>query len=466
MSWNKQRISGVALSTAPEDYAMFEAIGLSEIEDANVLDMGCFDGFNTVLKFKPYENIASVVGVDPVEDALADARQRTDDARFSWEMGNCETYDGDDEQFDVVYFSHSFQHLADKRTSLDNVFRMLKPGGFVCIKTIDDHFKASYPDPQNVMRRLFALYDEYVLPNTPHTAHTDRYNGSKCYSLLHDAGFFNIAIRTTTTDTSGMTLDKRKALFERGTYFRRNVPACVEPSIAEEIKCLLQQWEELFEHDDYYYSSSTFLAIAQKPADGQAPARYFGPLFGGACEAASEKATQNGPETPCANASRIEAPASTPANPAAHDWTLAPMTESDLGHIMRIEVESFPDPWTPVAYAMELRYNENGTYVLARNAEGAVGGYVGWWISGPVATIANIAVDPNLRRSGVGKLLLDHACNRAKENACAVMQLQVRSANETARKFYAAIGFAEMGSSSSYYTNPDDDAIILAKPLE
>ena len=58
MSWNRQRIRSVAIDSATADYAAFEAIGLSEIPDASVLDVGCFDGFNTVLKFAPYGNIA------------------------------------------------------------------------------------------------------------------------------------------------------------------------------------------------------------------------------------------------------------------------------------------------------------------------------------------------------------------------------------------------------------------------
>jgi len=45
------------------------------------------------------------------------------------------------------------------------------------------------------------------------------------------------------------------------------------------------------------------------------------------------------------------------------------------------------------------------------------------------------------------------------------MQLQVRAANATARAFYAANGFSQMAVTHAYYANPDDDAIILARPL-
>ncbi len=451
MSWNRDRIDGVAIASAPEDYAAFEAIGLSEISDAAVLDMGCFDGFNTVLKFAPYANIQRIVGVDPSSDALEIAATATDDARFEWKQSDCETYEGPESAFDVVYFSHVFQHLADKEAGLRNVYRLLKPGGYIVIKTIDDSNKMSYPDPENVMKRLFALYEKHTLPFTPHTSHTDRNNGSKCYTLLKHAGFENIAIRTTLADTSGKSLEERRALFERCTYFRKRIPEGTDPAVAAEIKSLLSAWEAMFERDDYYYASTTFIVIAEKPDHDNPAKTYHGPLFGKS-------------ENPFAKQSRNDGQsASEGANEAA--WKLATMTENDLGQVMRIELRSFPDPWTPVAYAMELRYNASGSYLVAKNASGTIGGYVGWWEANQVATIANIAVDPDIRRSGIGRLLLDAACNAAASRGCAIMQLQVRAQNDTARSFYAAMGFVEHSITHDYYTNPDDDAVILYKPL-
>ena len=455
MSWNRERINGVAIASAPEDYAAFEAIGLSEIPDARVLDMGCFDGFNTVLKFAPYSNICEIVGVDPSEQALAYAASSTDDERFCWICADCESFDGAENSFDVVYFSHVFQHLQDKEAGLANVMRLLKPGGYVIIKTVDDSNKMSYPDPDNVMTRLFALYEQYTLPNTEHTRYTDRNNGSKCYTLLKHAGFTNIAIRTTLADTAGKSLEERRALYERCTYFRKRIPEGCDPDVAKEIKSLLAAWEQLFERDDYYYASTTFIVIAQKPDEGGTAKSYHGPLFGAAIHPLG---------LPKETLQADEAIGSGEAQ-ARPVWGIVPMVEADLGQVMAIELKSFPDPWTPVAYAMELRYDSQGTYVAAKNESGAIGGYVGWWQAEDTATIANIAVDPNVRRCGIGRLLLDYACQKAKANGCAIMQLQVRAQNDVARRFYTAMGFEELSISHGYYTNPDDDAVILARPL-
>ena len=58
MHWGRKEIDKVAVESATTDYEAFEAIGLEAIENAAILDMGCFDGFNTVLKFAPYDTLA------------------------------------------------------------------------------------------------------------------------------------------------------------------------------------------------------------------------------------------------------------------------------------------------------------------------------------------------------------------------------------------------------------------------
>ena len=179
MAWGKGQIVKQALRTAPEDYAAFEAVNLAGRDGVRVLDVGCFDGFNTYLKFAPYAGVARVVGVDPLPEAVAEAAARTaGDARFSFACSTFEDYEPEaGERFDLVYFSHVLQHLPDPQAALSKACRLLVPGGFVVVKTTDDAAKLSYPDPEQVMRRLFDLYERHVLPNTPHTACTDRCYG-------------------------------------------------------------------------------------------------------------------------------------------------------------------------------------------------------------------------------------------------------------------------------------------------
>lgn len=432
MAWNREQIDQVALSSAGADYAAFERIGLSEMEGARVLDVGCFDGFNTLLKFAPYQGVRQVVGIDPSGEAIALACAATSDERFLWRQCSFEDFDPDDDLFDMVYLAHTFQHLPDKAAAAAKAFACLKPGGFVVIKTVDDSLKASWPDPDGIMRQVMAFYEDRVRATKPHTRHTDRNNGAKCYGLLCDAGFEGVSIDVRHATTAGLGRDERLAFFERMTYFRKPSPEDAEA--VQRMGELLAQWRELFLQDGYFFDSPTFMVVGRKPGAA-------GTSGDASCALRDEALVER------------------------DGFTLAPMTEADLGQVMRIEVRSFPDPWAPVAYAMELRHNHDASYWVARDASGAVCGYVGWWEAPDAATIAQVAVDPALRRQGVGKLLVEHACSRAAAHGKPAMRLCVRAANATARAFYVTLGFAEAGMAQGYYTNPADDGVLMTKPL-
>ena len=378
MAWGKGQIAKQALRTAPEDYAAFEAVSLAGRDGVRVLDVVCFDGFNTYLKFAPYAGVARVVGVDPLPEAVAEAAARAaGDARFSFVCSLFEDYEPEaGERFDLVYFSHVLQHLPDAQAALAKACRLLAPGGFVVVKTTDDAAKLSYPDPEQVMRRLFGLYERHVLPNTPHTACTDRYNGEKCYTLMRRAGLGNVTVRQFAADTCGKSREERRALFERCVYFRRNVPACVDGSVADEIRALADAWGALFDQDDYYFVTQSFVVIGQKPQEGAPPWKYAGPAFGSAPEALPKMHDAQAEALPCDGPPL--APAEASARPPAPAVAVRPLAEQDLGAVMAIEIASFRDPWTPLAFALDLRHNPCAHYTAAFTESG-LAGYLGWW---------------------------------------------------------------------------------------
>lgn len=446
MGWGKRQINLQATRTAAEDYAAFEAIGLSEMEDARVLDVGCFDGCNTLLKFSPYSNISEVVGIDPCAEKIAEADKRAADERFKFEISSFEDYESP-ELFDLVYFSHVMQHLEDPLAACEKAHRLLKPGGWIVVKTVDDSLKLSFPDPENAMRRLFSLYERYVLPETEHTRFTDRYYGQKGHAHLRQAGFEDVQVRLFSSDTVGKTREERRALFERCVYFRRNVPNSVDAAIADRVAELVRKWGALFDSDDYYFLSQSVVFFGRKPC-GEAFPRSDD-LSSEVSEGLSGDLSEKGVSAVC----------------KAGGLRIRPMTESDLGAVMAIEVDSFPAPWTPVAFAMDLRHNPASRYRVAVAEDGRIVGYVGWWLAAGNATVMRIASDGRIRRSGVGGVLLEQACAEAARSGASVMQLEVRFSNEAARAFYGKHGFEEAGLISDYYSWPDEDAVVLLRAL-
>lgn len=78
-----------------------------------------------------------------------------------------------------------------------------------------------------------------------------------------------------------------------------------------------------------------------------------------------------------------------------------------------------------------------------------------------------IAVRPSEQRRGVGKLLLDHFVDRAREEQVRRVHLEVRDGNP-AISMYRASGFYPVGRRRNYYHAADGkryDAITLASEL-
>lgn len=80
--------------------------------------------------------------------------------------------------------------------------------------------------------------------------------------------------------------------------------------------------------------------------------------------------------------------------------------------------------------------------------------------------ILNFAVRADARRKGTGDQLLQSALIWAASFSAEQVILEVRSANETALRFYERHKFHIAGRRRNYYSSPDDDALLLTLRLD
>lgn len=144
------------------------------------------------------------------------------------------------------------------------------------------------------------------------------------------------------------------------------------------------------------------------------------------------------------------------------DIKLEPMTLKDLDRVLQIESRSYQHPWSRRAFVSEVTDNDYAYYYVARLGDVIVG-YVGMWIILEEAHITNIAVDPDYRRLGIGRYMLETMFDRAREHGATRMTLEVRVSNVTAQNLYKKLGFAERGIRKGYYTDTHEDAIVMWK---
>jgi ribosomal-protein-alanine N-acetyltransferase len=139
------------------------------------------------------------------------------------------------------------------------------------------------------------------------------------------------------------------------------------------------------------------------------------------------------------------------------------MTVADLAEVQAIERASFTTPWPPHAYKSELETNRLASYLVAR-ADGHVVGYGGVWLMVDEAHITTFAVHPAWRRRGIGDRLLLELLDVALERGAREVTLEVRLSNLAARRLYEKFGFRPVGLRPRYYTDDNEDALIMTTP--
>ncbi|WP_276353899.1 ribosomal protein S18-alanine N-acetyltransferase [Cohnella caldifontis] len=141
------------------------------------------------------------------------------------------------------------------------------------------------------------------------------------------------------------------------------------------------------------------------------------------------------------------------------------MTLGDIGTIVRIERESFTAPWSEEAFRTELTQNHFARYMVMER-DGAILGYGGMWLIVDEAHVTNIAVREPYRGQGLGERLLREMMRTAVWFGAKRMTLEVRVTNDRAQSLYRKLGFYESGVRPNYYSDNQEDALIMWAELE
>ncbi len=139
------------------------------------------------------------------------------------------------------------------------------------------------------------------------------------------------------------------------------------------------------------------------------------------------------------------------------------MHTDDLAAVLAIERASFATPWSERTFRGLLR-RSNARLAVVED-EGGILGYAVAWFAGGQAELGDLAVRPESRRRGVGRLLLEAMLAAAAQEGIEVMFLEVRESNLAARALYEEAGFVEVDRRLRYYADPTEDALVLRRPI-
>ena len=171
----------------------------------------------------------------------------------------------------------------------------------------------------------------------------------------------------------------------------------------------------------------------------------------------------------------------------ASEWPYVtePMRVEDIPTVAVIERMVYSRPWPMEAYRYEIIENSRSHYIVARLKGGhtprspqgfraalrraiagpevdeTLLGYGGLWLMVDEAHVSTLAVHAKWQGRGIGEMLLTSLVAKAAEMKAAYITLEVRVSNTRAQNLYKKYGFRENGIRRRYYSDNDEDALIM-----
>lgn len=140
---------------------------------------------------------------------------------------------------------------------------------------------------------------------------------------------------------------------------------------------------------------------------------------------------------------------------------LTQMHHEHIEQVANLEKLCFSCPWSVSVIEKELT-NPLSLWVVASDEKRVVG-YVGSQTVLGEADMMNIAVDPQYRRKGIARNLINELVSQLKEKKAYCLTLEVRASNTAAISLYQQMDFVKVGLRPNYYSAPKEDALILRK---
>lgn len=142
---------------------------------------------------------------------------------------------------------------------------------------------------------------------------------------------------------------------------------------------------------------------------------------------------------------------------------MRPMSENDVIKIAEMEKQCFASPWSIAAILSELNAAHSKSFVITLYDK-IIGYAVAWFIVDEFH-LANIAIDKEYRKKGIGQWLVTELVTMAIQLNKKHAFLEVRRSNIPAIHLYQKLGFSIIDVRKNYYSTEKEDALIMGRLL-
>jgi ribosomal-protein-alanine N-acetyltransferase len=153
---------------------------------------------------------------------------------------------------------------------------------------------------------------------------------------------------------------------------------------------------------------------------------------------------------------------------------IRPMAASDLDAILAIAADSREAPvWKRSDYGLYVDGGPQPNPQVLRAGFVSAGAAVHGFACATLlrdgqenrAELDTLAVMPGARRKGIGAALVSAVLAWAAAEGARRLSLEVRASNVAALGLYSRLGFCPEGRRPRYYADPQEDAMLLGRPV-
>ncbi|MBS3757446.1 MAG: ribosomal protein S18-alanine N-acetyltransferase [Desulfobacterales bacterium] len=141
---------------------------------------------------------------------------------------------------------------------------------------------------------------------------------------------------------------------------------------------------------------------------------------------------------------------------------MTPMAINDINDVVAIEKRAFKNPWGKLAFINELACNGAYNFVLKTGQRQHLIAYFCFRLIMAELHVLKVAVTEEYRNKGIASYFF-RRCLNAIPDKFDLAFLEVRPSNIAAIRLYKKLGFSVNGKRPGYYTDTDEDAIMMGK---
>lgn len=135
------------------------------------------------------------------------------------------------------------------------------------------------------------------------------------------------------------------------------------------------------------------------------------------------------------------------------------MVRRDMGEVIDIEQRAFRSGWTEEQFLQTLR-NRNCIGMVAEIRDKVVG-FMVYELQKTRLDLLNLAVEPRLRRQGIGRQLVEKLLSKLSEHRRHTLTVPVRESNLDAQLFFRSQGLRAVHVLRRLYDDTGEDCYLM-----